>query len=370
MSNSFRPTHVYLFAGHPFRRGAVATMVAILMVVLLGCVAMAVDIGYLYVARTELQRAADASALAGASQLPNIPYAIVEARYYATLNSPNQGQVLNHGDTIIGRWDNQTNTFSPWGQPYNAVRVVVRRSQANGNPVNMFFAGILGITHSGVSASAVALAPPSNGAFRFLIDDEMFDSDEPAIEDLADQLGLDPDEMLTGQGLYKWIYIPAGTVLELPTGQVGDEALFDCQAGFPFTASSNPSLIDFLLENNIPDELLDPLVNVEPVSDGNVYQSFVNPDATLVSPVFKSDVSALEDGVNAKGERRGLVAFQIIGIGDDPDGGGSCLPNLIIRFVSPSDIDLNEVSFGSGAIGSLQIVQGGYPYNASYPYIL
>ena len=51
------------------RKGAVIVMVAVLMVVLLGCVALAVDIGYLYVARAELQRAADAAALAGAQAL-------------------------------------------------------------------------------------------------------------------------------------------------------------------------------------------------------------------------------------------------------------------------------------------------------------
>ena len=51
------------------QKGAVIVMVAILMVVLIGCAALAVDVGYLYVARTELQRAADAGALAGAQGL-------------------------------------------------------------------------------------------------------------------------------------------------------------------------------------------------------------------------------------------------------------------------------------------------------------
>ena len=95
----------------------------------------------------------------------------------------------------------------------------------------------------------------------------------------------------------------------------------------------------------------------EPVSDPSMYPSFVNPDAILVSPLFKSDVSDLEHGVNAKGERRGLIAFQIIGVGEDPDGGGSCLPNLIIRFVSTSSINLDEVSIGSGASVSSQLVE-------------
>ena len=358
-----------LFRSHPLllclksrsqvnQKGAVTVLVVILMVVLLGCAALAVDMGHLYVIRTELQRTADAAALAGASQLPSLEATRAEAKTYAGLSSPNQGEVLADSDVLIGYWNSKDRTFSPWVQPYNAVKVLVQRSQTNGNPVDTFLGGFLGIAQCDVSASAVALGSPSNPAFRFLIDDEMFDTDVPAVEDLADDLGLDPDEMLTGEGPYKWINIPAGTILELPTGQVGDEGIFDAQEDFPFTESSSTSLEDFLLEDGLSDDDLDPLVGVEPVSDDSMYASFVNPDAILVSPLFKSDVSEIDGGVNAKGERRGLVAFQIIGIGDDPDGGGSCLPNLIIRIVSTSDIDLDEVTVGSGSgSGSLQLVQ-------------
>lgn len=51
------------------RRGAVLPIVVITMVILLGLAAFAVDLGYMYVAKGELQNAADAAALAGASVL-------------------------------------------------------------------------------------------------------------------------------------------------------------------------------------------------------------------------------------------------------------------------------------------------------------
>ena len=51
------------------RNGTVVVLIAVMLVVLLGCVALAVDVGYLYVARAELQRAADAGALAGVQGL-------------------------------------------------------------------------------------------------------------------------------------------------------------------------------------------------------------------------------------------------------------------------------------------------------------
>ncbi|MCE5264195.1 MAG: pilus assembly protein TadG-related protein, partial [Deltaproteobacteria bacterium] len=55
--------------GRRRQSGAAAILVAFLMIVFLGIAALALDIGYLYVVRTELQNAADASALAGAGRL-------------------------------------------------------------------------------------------------------------------------------------------------------------------------------------------------------------------------------------------------------------------------------------------------------------
>src|SRR5687767_3988675 len=59
------------FAGRKNRRpgSAVISLAAVLMVVMLGMIAFAVDIGYIAVARAELQNGADAAALAGASRL-------------------------------------------------------------------------------------------------------------------------------------------------------------------------------------------------------------------------------------------------------------------------------------------------------------
>ena len=57
------------FTGRRRQSGAAAILVAFLMIVFLGIAALALDIGYLYVVRTELQNAADAAALAGAGRL-------------------------------------------------------------------------------------------------------------------------------------------------------------------------------------------------------------------------------------------------------------------------------------------------------------
>ena len=47
-------------------RGAVAVIAAIMLIVLVGFTALAIDVGHLYLVRGELKNAADAGALAGA----------------------------------------------------------------------------------------------------------------------------------------------------------------------------------------------------------------------------------------------------------------------------------------------------------------
>ena len=53
------------------RKGAIAVLAAIFMVVMLGMVAFSVDVGYIAKTQAELQRACDAAALAAAGALVN-----------------------------------------------------------------------------------------------------------------------------------------------------------------------------------------------------------------------------------------------------------------------------------------------------------
>ena len=101
------------------------------------------------------------------------------------------------------------------------------------------------------------------------------------------------------------------------------------------------------------------MLGVEPLSDPDRYADFVDPYRIQVSTVYKNDISDTEPGVNALGERRGLVAFKILGVGADPDGAGSVLPNLIFEIVDPSMLDMSgggTLSAGDDSI-SVEIVQ-------------
>ena len=55
--------------GHRRRGGALVVLVMISLVVIFGCAAMAVDVTMLHSAQSELQRTADAAALAAALEL-------------------------------------------------------------------------------------------------------------------------------------------------------------------------------------------------------------------------------------------------------------------------------------------------------------
>jgi len=151
------------------QQGSVLTLLAAGMVMVVGFTAFAVDAGYLYALRSKLQATADAAALAGAKQLPDpaalapaadtIPAAVtIAAIYYAGKNMPaaDHGTVLTNADVVIGNWQAGTRTFTPAGDPLNAVRVVTQRSDDNGNPVGLFFGRALGIVNVNVSTMAIA----------------------------------------------------------------------------------------------------------------------------------------------------------------------------------------------------------------------
>jgi len=172
--------HIVLFSADlqsSAPKGAITVLVAILMVILLGCAAMAVDIGHLYVARTELQRAADAAALAGALALgrgsDDDPYGdyyrssddiYSQAEQYANLNAVvGRGVVLNRdSDVRIGYLQYPRDLTTALQivplDACNAVQVIARRDAYNADGrITLFFAPILGINSSNVSASAIAV---------------------------------------------------------------------------------------------------------------------------------------------------------------------------------------------------------------------
>lgn len=156
------------------QRGSIAIYVALLLPVAIGFVALSVDIARALVVRNQLQNAADAAALAGAGQLnwPNTATTWANATSKATaaigLNSAD-GKTLSSGTVTVGYWNvtgtpagMQSTTITPGSSDMPAVKVTVSRvAGSNGGPIQTYFAGLIGTSTIGVSATAVALiAPP------------------------------------------------------------------------------------------------------------------------------------------------------------------------------------------------------------------
>ena len=141
------------------RRGNIVVLSAVLLIAMAAMAAFAIDLGYIADAKNELQRSADAAALAAAARLPNISAAVPAAVNCASNNRTSITPALKTQDIVFGFWDRDTATFHnprPSGRPYNAVKVTLRRTTANGNPLNLFFGRVLRKQTTDIKVTAIA----------------------------------------------------------------------------------------------------------------------------------------------------------------------------------------------------------------------
>lgn len=117
--------------------GSTLVLVALLMVVLLGFAALVVDVGNLYLTKTQLQNAADAAALAGAQELPTASTAKSTAIYFTGQN---------------GVQASETKPNTPYNYDKTKIEVVCTRT------VHNYFAGVLGAKFATTDVSARAVA--------------------------------------------------------------------------------------------------------------------------------------------------------------------------------------------------------------------
>lgn len=149
------------------RKGVAMVSTVVMIPVLLGMAALAVDIGYLQLTRQRLQMSADASALAAAWSLFDqtgemVPLVSQTAAFeVAAINAPDAQHTFEFG-WIADPYDPNSPFIPTFAVEANAIRVVVTRTQASGNPLPLFFAGIFGRVETDVSASAVSVYLPAD----------------------------------------------------------------------------------------------------------------------------------------------------------------------------------------------------------------
>ena len=157
------------------RRGNVAVMAVLFLTVIIAFTALVVDLGYIHNSRSELQRCADAAAIAACWQMGD-EYASGneqseidvnvrgESANYASFNQiTNQSPGLAVDDVVLGTIDHSEisnrnatlDTSNP--DDFNAVRVTVRRTSGVNGQVRTFFARVFGVNGVDMESSATAM---------------------------------------------------------------------------------------------------------------------------------------------------------------------------------------------------------------------
>jgi hypothetical protein len=161
------------------RRGAISVLAALLAVVVLAMVAFAVDTGYILSNKQELQRTADAAAMAacweyGQKLSQGLPPAeAVAAGRAAAAQYAGSNEVANleteidqnsgnsaSGDLVFGQivdlYDPNAVVNTASLQDFNAVKIRIRRDETLNGEAPFFFGKIFGLTGQGLNAEATA----------------------------------------------------------------------------------------------------------------------------------------------------------------------------------------------------------------------
>jgi Flp pilus assembly protein TadG len=168
--------------------GGIAISAALVILVVMGFAALTLDIGHLISVKSELQKAAEAGALAGARALA-LPMDVTDWNWEngkASAVSTVQKNVadnlslgdFNAGNVQTGFWDLTWTSetapanllgsanpaaFVPAAGQVAAVKVTLRKTQdgtGSSAPMAAYFAAVLGISSMGAQASAVAMISP------------------------------------------------------------------------------------------------------------------------------------------------------------------------------------------------------------------
>lgn len=167
------------------RRGVAAILFALLLPVIMGLLALSVDLSLIALARNQLSTAADAGALAGVVKLASenrtrgatdltteIAAANAQSKVFAETNSvlsvapllvANPGNTEGVGDVKVG-YLNPADSNSPlltgaaYTTRYNSVQVSLNRDKSHVGPVPTFFGRFLGVNGSNVEVRSTATA--------------------------------------------------------------------------------------------------------------------------------------------------------------------------------------------------------------------
>jgi len=135
----------------------------LILVALMGIASLAVDIGRVQVAKTQLRSAADAAARYGAAELPNGVSAVQTAAKDAANDNTADGTTVTilNSDVEFGTWSTTARTFTVLTgaarSNANAIRVTTRRTAATGTAIPLTFAKVIGKTTQDITAQSIVM---------------------------------------------------------------------------------------------------------------------------------------------------------------------------------------------------------------------
>ena len=152
------------------RRGFALIQAIFIIVVSMAMCSLAIDVGLFMTARCELQRTADAAALAAADAYAVDADAVTAravALQYVASNPVNGTTVLPNAVAVtFGRIN--SGTFAADLTPYNAVKVCINRTKTTGTAVKLYCSDLFGVASVDAHAAAVTRLVPPGSAYNLV----------------------------------------------------------------------------------------------------------------------------------------------------------------------------------------------------------
>jgi hypothetical protein len=341
------------------RRGSIAVFALVVLIIFFAMLAFSLDIGYIQVTRTELQRAADSAATAAAWELINEdvasgsanPSVATEnardaAEQYAAYNQVlGDEPALSESDVQIGYLadptdpDEQLDTSG--ANPPNAVRVLVRRTAEQNGEIPLLFAQMLGTDSARRNAHATAAFVSNFVGFRA-------PTDGSNLGMLPFTLDIDTwNDMLDGNASDNWTWNAETGEIESGADGILEVNLFPQSTGSP----GNRGTIDIGSNNNSTADIARQITDgVSPADlayhDGKLElndagELFLNGD-TGISAGVKDEL------VSIKGEPKVIPIFTQV------NGPGNNATYTIVKFVG---IRIMDVKLTGNMNGKRVIIQ-------------
>ena len=362
---------------HPrHRSGNILVLTAFLMVGLFALLAFAVDIGYLNVVKTELQRSADSAAIAGAWRLidTDAPSSVTSpevlaanagtnaANYAAMNNSLRLSPTLGDGDLTIGYLadpyaDNLQIDTESNAQP-NSVHVRVRRALSQNGEVPLFFARVLGFDSSSSEAEATAVVIKNIKGFQI-------PSDGSNLELLPFALDEETwNDMLAGGGNDDWRWNSQTNSVLPGSDGVREVNLYPQSTGSP----GNRGTVDIGSSNNSTNDIARQIVHG--ISPGDMEYMGGKLEFDCHGELELNGDTGISAGV--KDELASIIGDpRIIPIFRSVSGPGNNAQYVIVKFVGVRILDVKLTGKMSGKRVIIQpcniVIRGGIPSSSPVP---